>query len=321
VSTPVLLDTDLAMGAPGSDIDDGFALAMCLADPDLDLRLVTTVNGNTDVDTATVLTLELLHRLGRDQVPVHRGADRPLIRPRAKQGSVPAGVRRRAPAPGPAAMALVHQVLAAPGELTLIAVGPLTNVALAMRLEPRFAASLKALVIMGGVFLGRTNAAGMPGEFNVWSDPEAAQIVLTSGIQARWVGLDVTRRVRLTRGEAESMAASRRAFESFAGRYSVAWIDHLGGTGDPAASCALHDPLAVAAASRAELVTFRPAFLQVETGDLFRGAIVTDLGARSHHLNGDEDGVAMGYSPNAEVAVDVDAAGFRTHFRGLMGRL
>jgi inosine-uridine nucleoside N-ribohydrolase len=77
----------------------------------------------------------------------------------------------------------------------------------------------------------------------------------------------------------------------------------------------------VAATSCAELVTFRPAFLQIETGDLFRGAIVTDLGARSHHLNGDEDGVAMGYSPNAEVAVDVDAAGFRTHFRGLMGRL
>ena len=321
MTIPVILDTDLAMGAPGSDIDDGFALAMAVADPALDLRLITTVNGNTDVDTATVLTLELLHRIGRTEIPVHRGADRPLLRPRSTQGSVPDGVRRRAPEPGPAPMALVQQVLAAPGELTLIAVGPLTNVALAMRLEPRFAASLKQLVIMGGVFLGRTNAAGMPGEFNVWSDPEAAQIVLDSGIQATWVGLDVTRRVRLSRAEASAMADSERAFESFAGEYSVAWIDHLGGNGDEQASCALHDPLAVAATSRPDLLTFEPAYLEVETGDRFRGAILTDLGSRSHHLNSEDDGIAIGHSPNALVAVDVDADGFTAHFRDLISRL
>lgn len=321
MSTPVILDTDLAMGAPGSDIDDGFALAMALADPALDLRLVTTVNGNTDVDTATVLTLELLHRLGRTDVAVHRGADRPLLRPRVKQGSVPAGVRRREPRPGPAALAMIQRVRAAPGAITLVAVGPLTNVALAMRLEPGFAAGLKELVIMGGVFLGRTNAAGMPGEFNVWSDPEAARIVLESGITARWVGLDVTRRVRLSRDEAVAMADSTRAFEAFAGEFSMAWIDHLAAAGDHAGSCALHDPLAVAVVSRPDLVTVEPAYLEVETADRFRGAILTDLGARSHHLNTEADGVAMGYSPNARVAVDVDPDGFRAHFRRLMARL
>lgn len=321
MSIPVILDTDLAMGAPGSDIDDGFALAMALADPALDLQLITTVNGNTDVDTATVLTLELLHRLDRTDVPVHRGADRPLLRPRAKQGSVPAGVRRRQSAPGPAALALIQHVKAAPGEITLVAVGPLTNVALAMRLDPGFATGLKELVIMGGVFLGRTNAAGMPGEFNVWSDPEAARIVLESGITARWVGLDVTRQVRLSREDAAAMTASSRSFEAFAGQYSVAWIDHLAAAGDELGSCALHDPLAVAVVSRPDLVTVEAAYLEVETGDRFRGAIVTDLGARSHHLNADADGVAMGYSPNARVAVDVDPDGFRTHFRELMARL
>ena len=321
MTIPVILDTDLAMGAPGSDIDDGFALAMCLADPGLDLRLVTTVNGNTDVETATVLTLELLRRLGRTDVPVYKGADRPLLRPRVKQGRVPSGVRRRTPKPGPAAMALVQQVLAQPGEITLVAVGPLTNVALAIRLDPRFAASLKSLVIMGGVFLGRTNSAGMPGEFNVWSDPEAAQIVLDSGIQASWVGLDVTRRVRLTRAEASAMASSQRSYESFAGEYTVAWIDHLAGIGDEADSCALHDPLAVAAVTRPDLLTFRPAHLEVETGDRFRGAIATDLGERSHHLNAENDDLALGYSPNGQVAVDVDADGFRNYFRGLMSRL
>lgn len=317
MSVPVILDTDLAMGAPGSDIDDGFALAMALAAPELDLRLVTTVNGNTDVESATTLTLELVHRLGHPEVPVHRGADRPLLRPPATRGSVPAGIRRREPRPEPAAMALVREVVAAPGEITVIAVGPLTNLALAMRLDPRFAPALKSLVIMGGVFLGRTGTAGMPGEFNVWSDPEAAQIVLGSGVRARWVGLDVTRRVRLTRAEAQVMAASPRPYESFAGEYAVGWIDHLRGVGDDAESCALHDPLAVAAVTRPGLLTFEPANLEVETGDRFRGAVLTDLGSRSPHL----DEVGRGDPPNALVAVDVDAAGFGAHFRELIARL
>ena len=79
--TPVLLDLDLAMGAPGSDIDDGFALALAVADPEIDLRLVTTVSGNTDAATATTLTVELLDRLGAADVPVHQGATRALLHP------------------------------------------------------------------------------------------------------------------------------------------------------------------------------------------------------------------------------------------------
>jgi purine nucleosidase len=303
---PVILDTDLAMGAPGSDIDDGFALAMALADPALDLRLVTTVNGNTDVESATSLTLELLDRLGRTDVSVHRGADRPLLRPRSDRGGTATTVRRREPHPQPAVEALVEQVLAHPGELILIAVGPLTNVALAMQAEPRFAGSLRALMIMGGLYLSSTNSPEMPGEFNIWSDPEAAAIVLGSGIRAYWVGLDVTRQVRLTRAEAERMAASERSYESFAGEYSVGWIDHLATLGDSSGSCALHDPLAVAAVSRPDLVTFAPAHLTVETADERRGAMATALDPAT---------------PNAQVGVAVDADGFSSHFRELLARL
>ena len=78
---PVLLDLDLAMGAPGSDIDDGFALALAVADPEIDLQLITTVNGNTDAATATTLTGELLDRLGAAEIPVRQGATRALLRP------------------------------------------------------------------------------------------------------------------------------------------------------------------------------------------------------------------------------------------------
>jgi inosine-uridine nucleoside N-ribohydrolase len=111
-----------------------------------------------------------------------------------------------------------------------VAVGPLTNVALAMVLDPAFATGLKDLVIMGGVFAGTTGSTEMPGEFNVWSDPEAVRIVLDSGVVARLGGLDVTRQVRLTRAEAQLMAADPHRFVSFAGPYSVGWIDHLAQT-------------------------------------------------------------------------------------------
>jgi purine nucleosidase len=304
----LILDVDLAMGAPGSDIDDGFALALALAEPDIALELVTTVNGNTDVDTATTLTLELLDRLGHPDVPLHRGAARPLLRPQDRTGSVPDGVPVRDPRPGPAAVAMVEHVLANPGQITLVAVGPLTNVALAMRLHRDFASSLKALVIMGGVYNSGTNRTDMPGEFNVWSDPEAAQVVLTSGIRARWVGLDVTLQVQVTKAQALQMQDSDRPFASFAGRYTAAWIDHLDADRSrPEESCAMHDPLAVAAVTHPELLTFREAHVQVELGDRLRGAMLAD------YL---ESG--SGLSANAEVAVAVDADGFN---RLLLGRI
>jgi inosine-uridine nucleoside N-ribohydrolase len=308
--TPVLLDLDLAMGAPGSDIDDGFALALAVADPAIDLRLVTTVSGNTDAMTATTLTYELLDRLGAGSVPVHQGATRALLHPATRFGRLPDGVAPRSPRPEHGASALVEAVRAAPGELTLVAVGPLTNVALAMLLEPTFAESLADLVIMGGVFAGTTGSADLPGEFNVWSDPAAARIVLQSGVMATWVGLDVTRRVRLTRREAADMAADPHPFTAFAGRYSVAWIDHLKVTDDPAIeSCPLHDPLAVAAVSRPDLLTCAEVNLAVHLDGIARGVMVAD-----HRTSPDRPA-------NARVAVDVDPAGFADHFTSCLRRL
>jgi purine nucleosidase len=304
----VILDVDLAMGAPGSDVDDGFALALALADPQIAVELVTTVNGNTDVASATTLTLELLHRLGQPELPVHRGAEVPLLRPRDRVGTVPDDVIVRQPRPTPAAAAMVELVRANPGQLTLVAVGPLTNVALAMRLAPDFAASLKRLVIMGGVF-DRPGNAEKQGEFNVWSDPEAAEIVLGSGIVAQWVGLDVTLKVRVTKDQARAMEASDREFASFAGRYTVAWIDHLNrNKGQPDESCAMHDPLAVAAVTHPDLITWRDAHVRVDTGDRARGAMLADPGDGSR-------------TANASIAVDVDAEGFTRFFLDRLSEL
>jgi purine nucleosidase len=308
----IILDTDVAMGAPGSDIDDGFAIALALDLRDQRLELVTTVNGNTDVETSTVLALDLLERLGRPDIPVVKGAVAPLLRPvhdypaRQRAGAVRERLAERAPQPGRAATAIVDHVLANPGEISLVAIGPLTNVALAVSLEPAFSAAVKEIVVMGGAFLRTTEALAMPGEFNIWIDPEAAAIVLNSGAPLRFIGLDVTLQVQLGRADADRLVATGRRFASYAGECAHAWIDYLREAypGRGFLSAPMHDPLAVAVVSRPQLVTWRPARVEVEVcSDLTRGVTVADL--------------LVSRDPpqaNCLVATEVDSAAFVEYF-------
>jgi purine nucleosidase len=307
----IILDTDLAMGAPGSDIDDGFALALAHADDEIQLDMVTTVNGNTDVESATVLALDLRRRLGID-APIYRGASAPLTHPervRTPPDHVVAnfGVGLEAD-DGYAAVEMVRHVMAHPGEITVVAIGPLTNVATAIAIEPAFSSKVKELVIMGGVFLGTMSNREMPGEFNVWVDPEAAEAVLRSGIKQRWVGLDVTLKVRLTRDHARQLKESPADFAQLAGESTLSWIDFLQqrNPGDPllADSCAMHDPLAVAAVAHPEFLTWNEAAVSVVTGDgVARGVMVADLLYS-----------AQPPQPNCTIATAVDSDSFTEYF-------
>jgi purine nucleosidase len=314
----IVLDTDLAMGEPGSEIDDGFALALACADPELELELVTTVNGNTDVETATLLSIELAGRLGRPDLPVVRGAAAPLLRPdRARQASqaIREAYGHHQAHPGHAAEEIVKLVMANPGEITVVAIGPLTNIAVALSLEPMLATTVREIVVMGGKFLGQTLDSRMPGEFNIWVDPEAAYAVLRSGAKLRLVGLDVTLQVRLTREHVEQMRAAPGSFSSFAGEYTATWIDRRAeaspGDASQADSCAMHDPLAVAVVTHPELVTWTPAYVDVVVGDgIGRGVMVTDL-----------LGAVDPPSPNCQIATDVAVADFMNHFLASIGNL
>lgn len=314
----IILDTDLAMGEKGSEIDDGFALALAEADPDIAVELLTTVNGNTDVQTATLLSVALAERLGHADLRVVRGAAAPLLRPDTARSAAAATLREhghRRPAPGYAAAEIARLVTENPGEFTIVAIGPLTNLAAALALDPAVASAAREVVVMGGIFLGQTLQSAMPGEFNVWVDPEAAHAVLHSGARLRWVGLDVTMQVRLTREHAARMTSSPSPFGSFAGEFTTAWIDHQAARnpGDPDRGrwCAMHDPLAVAAVSHPELLTWAPARVDVVTGDgIARGVVVTDL-----LTTGDAP------EPNCRIATAVDVDGFLAHFLGAITSL
>ncbi|SEE87457.1 nucleoside hydrolase [Ruania alba] len=306
-----ILDTDMGMGAPGSEIDDGFALALLLAEESFELELVTSVNGNIDVESGTYLSVEMLRRLGREDISVVRGAAAPMVEPHRAR-SAPVSVRdafgHHRAEPGFAAAEIARRVLDSPGEITVIAIGPLTNLALAIALDPAVATAIKEIVVMGGVFQGQTNQRRMPGEFNWWVDPHAARAVLASGASIRLVGLDVTTKVRLTREHATQMAASGRPFGAFAGECTVAWLDRLAveNPGDPQAgeSCAMHDPLAVAVIPHPDLVTWAPAHLDVLTAEeAGRGVAIADLQTA-------RDAPA----PNAQIATDVDTDRFLDYF-------
>jgi purine nucleosidase len=312
--TRIILDTDLAMGAPGSDIDDGFALALAVADPALSLELVTTVGGNTDVDSATRLSADLLGVLARSDVPVVRGASGPL-NPRWRRTDRDHAALAGEPAGPYAAAEIVRRVMAEPGALTLVAIGPLTNVALALLLEPRVASAIREIVVMGGVFLEQTQVARMPGEFNFWCDPDAVEVVLHSGAPLRFVGLDVTRRVRLSREDAARLGAEGGRFGRLAAEHTQAWITFQERVKPreqlEQGSCALHDPLAVAVVARPDLVTWQPAHVAVETtGTVTRGVAVADLLMWEHPP-----------TPNCRIATAVDAAAFRALFLERMAGL
>jgi purine nucleosidase len=306
---PVILDVD-------TGVDDLMALLYAVASPEVDLIGATCVTGNVHVDSVTRNTLVTLELAGVGDVEVARGADAPLVQtwdpfpvvhgPEGLGAHVPAAPRAAISARDGATL-IAQEARRRPGEIFLVSTGPLTNIALALELEPELPALLAGYALMGGAFVSGGNTTPRS-EANVWMDPEAAARVFDAwsgaDVLPACVGLDVTERVWLSRGDLDAIAAP--APDSPLARLireaMTFYIDFYASTGR-SDGAAMHDPLAVAAAIDPGLCTWLDTRVEVEVdGRWTRGETVTDV--RSIRTSPWSD---WERDENARVAVDVDA--------------
>jgi purine nucleosidase len=259
MTTRIILDTDI-----GTDVDDCLALALILGSPELALAGITCVYG--DVDLRARMILKLLRLRGVEGVPVFAGARRPLLGKRAiywagheGEGLLAPGDEALTPAPGDAVAFIVRTVMDHPGQIHLLAIGPLTNVALALLREPRLAGQLAGLTVMGGVCRGPGSLDLPVVEHNIRCDPEAAHVVLAAGAPLALVPLDVTTRVRIGPDGVARLRAAGTPFHA-AVADQVERYPRFRERGHTF----LHDPLAVAAAIAPDLVEYRELNVVVE---------------------------------------------------------
>jgi purine nucleosidase len=323
---PLILDVD-------TGVDDALALLYALASPEVTLIAATTVMGNVGVEQTTENTIALLDLCGYSDVEVAKGAGRPLVRDHTPfpivhgergLGRAELPPASRPPADRDAARLLVEIAHGRPGEVLLVATGPLTNVALALAEEPRLPELLKGFAIMGGAFDHQGNVTPAA-EANIWVDPEAAQAVFRGFAGAPeerlpiGVGLDVTEQVKLDRDGVHAMCAPApdsplAAFLQGAVPFYIEFYERYGSS----EGASMHDPLALAIAIDPSLARLQTTRVEVETdGTWTRGATVTDLrGIRRSPW-------PTGWMPddNARVALDVDAPAFMERFIGRLRSL
>lgn len=325
-SRRVIIDTD-----PG--VDDAFALLLAMRSPELKIEGITPVAGNVPLKFTMPNALRMVEIAGRTDIPVAAGARAPLMR-RLVTATYAHGENGLAgavfpppktkPISEPAPAFIRRIVRQYPGEVTLITIGPQTNLATALALDPELAHMIKGVTMMGGSLSGGNITPSA--EFNVYVDPEASRIVFQSGIPVTMVGLDVTRKTELTEADVKRLEATNTAVSQAAAKIArnAYNLSHAHGSGQIEH---MHDPLAMASFLDPSLLTWKDYYVDVETqGELTAGETVgyrpseSGLRGSAPTLAGTETTVMLRdkYIPNARVAVDVDSPKF---FELLIGRL
>jgi purine nucleosidase len=309
-SRRIIIDTD-----PG--IDDALAILLALASPEVELEALTVVHGNSSLDQGVINALSVLELANATHVPVARGAQVPLVKPLllAPETHGDSGIGyARLPAPSSkpdnrhAVHLLIDTVLASPGEITIVAIGPLTNIALAIRMEPRFVQAIKDLYIMGGAIRHQGNTTPLA-EFNTYCDPHAAHIVFQSGIPITLAPLDVTYQVILTKEDVASLQHIHSPIPSFiadATQFYMEFHDEY----QKIEGCIINDPLALALVYAPELVKTQELYVDV---DLSGGVSMGKTFADFYHMGNRK--------ANMQVALDVRARDFIQLFLNRMTKL
>lgn len=300
---PLIIDTD-----PG--IDDAVALSFAFFHPDVDLRLITTVAGNVSVSKTTANALKLVQYFDQD-VPVARGCSEPLIKAfedcadihgESGMDGFDFGQIKKDALPIHAVEALRETILASEKKVTLMPIAALTNIALLFKMYPEVKENIAEIILMGGSLArGNTTTAA---EFNIFTDPEAADIVFKAGIPLRMIGLDVTSTAVLMKEQIDQIKTLNRAGEMFGKLFS-----HYRG-GSMKTGLKMHDVCAFAALVEPEIFTFQKTHVAIETGDgPANGMTVADLKMKYHQ------------NTNASVALTVDVTRFREWFLETLARV
>ena len=292
----VILDTDI-----GSDVDDALALSLILRSDELKLEGVTTVYG--DVDLRARIALKVLKLAGVEDVPVMAGVGKPLLMERdifwtgrEGEGILEPGDEALKPNPTHAVDFITSKIMEMKGELTLITIGPLTNLAAAIIKEPRIVENVKEVFMMGGV-TRLFNGLNLPfREHNIYCDPEAARIVLNSGMPITMVPLDVTLRVTINRDDLKRISSVGTPLTDAITSMVECYLRYRGRD-----YTYLHDPLAVAVSIDESLVKMRDMRIVVETRGLESTGQTLPLPPRP-------DG------RNVRVCIDVDEGRFKDFF-------
>ena len=260
----IIIDTD-----PG--IDDSLAILLALASPEVKLEGLTVVHGNCSAEQGTINALSILELAGAEHVPVLTGCGLPLAQPSLLAPETHGGQGlgyASLPSPqnqaraGHAVDFLIEQVMSNPGEITLVAIGPLTNVAMALRLEPRIVQNVKDVVIMGGAIRHEGNTTPMA-EFNTFVDPHAAHMVYHSGMPITLVPLDVTYRVVLSHADVDRLKRLPPGIPQFiedATRFYMEFHDEY----QQIDGCVINDPLALALTFAPELCDYEEHYVDVD---------------------------------------------------------
>lgn len=312
---PLIIDTD-----PG--VDDAFAIALAAVSPEVDLRAVTTVFGNVGIEQTTSNALRLLALCDREDVPVARGADRPLVYPHPFRATYVhgsdglSGRRELLPMPsrGPDsadAVDLMARVLRATEQPTTIAaIGPLTNIALLLATHPGLKPKIGRLVVMGGALGGGNVTASA--EFNVWSDPEAARRVLTEeDLPTVLVPMDLTMRCAVDKDWLAQLEAAGPVGSTLVSLTPICWDHYRRVLGREA--LVLHDAVALAEAMRPGILdcTALPLDVECSLGPA-RGVVLADRRAISPN--------ELTAGRPVELALDTDFAELHRFFLDRLGR-
>jgi len=274
----ILIDAD-----PG--IDDACAILLALASPEIQLEGLSIVHGNCSLEQATINGLSILELANAGQIPVAAGCELPLVQPSLlapeTHGNTGLGYAklpepRTKPQVQHGCDFLIEKIMSNPGEITLVAIGPLTNVALAIRKEPRVVDELKELIIMGGAIRHEGNTTELA-EFNTYVDPHAAHIVYHAGIPATLVPLDVTYQCVLTAQDAERLQKINSPIPVFikdATRFYMEFHDEY----QDIQGCVINDPLALALSFAPELCDYQDLHVNVDiSGGVSMGNTFADF--------------------------------------------